>query len=381
VADSLEYRLIKAAKKVGENHPYYSPAVARVRFREDIKGLPTMAINCSLVITYNKSYVEKLTNEKLENLVLHEVLHYMNAHHSRYMNSPLRDSLSFATHNIAMDLEIHEIISDLAGDGFSAKDFGLPERKSYEEYLGMINRDMPPKLKELLESGNIPDGDLNVDDYNGIYLTILDDLIKECERKQWGTEEGSGDTMRRIKKRKYPWEQVFQNIITTKITEIVFGHKYRTFEKANRRYAHFSDVILPQLIDRKSKISLAIVMDISGSMGDNVDKMYGTMKSIMDIQDLQIDITILEVDVAVENIMHDFDLHRETVESKDGGGTDMGAGLQYIQDNQIESDLIIVMTDSYTPWPEPPILADKTVVLTDNPGDYDGPYPMFPVIF
>jgi hypothetical protein len=39
------------------------------------------------------------------------------------------------------------------------------------------------------------------------------------------------------------------------------------------------------------------------------------------------------------------------------------------------------MTDANTPWPNPPILADKTVVLTDQPEHYDGPYPMHPVIF
>ena len=59
----------------------------------------------------------------------------------------------------------------------------------------------------------------------------------------------------------------------------------------------------------------------------------------------------------------------------------MGAGLFYIYDNKLEVDLIIVMTDSYTSWPDPPILADKTVVLTDNHDGYKGLYPMFPVYF
>ncbi|WP_461252303.1 VWA domain-containing protein, partial [Treponema sp. R8-4-B8] len=164
-----------------------------------------------------------------------------------------------------------------------------------------------------------------------------------------------------IKKREYRWEQVFQNIISTKTTEITAGYKYRTFEKANRRYFHTPDIILPVFIDRKIKISLVIIMDISGSMYNITDKMYGIMKSMIDILDIAIDISILEVDTDVQNIMRGFDLKKETIKSKAGGGTEMGAGLRYILENKWNPDLIVVMTDSYTPWPDPPILADKTV--------------------
>jgi len=219
-----------------------------------------------------------------------------------------------------------------------------------------------------------------MDGYSDIYKEILADLINECE-KNAGKEGGSEGARRRIKKRKFPWQQVFQNIISTKMTDIIAGYRFRTYEKTNRRLAHFSDIILPQYYYKKSKISLIIIMDISGSMGGNVNKMYGIMKSMLDILDLDIDVTVLEVNVDVENIMYGFDLKKNSIKSKDGGGTDMGAGLLYIQENKMENDLIVVMTDSYTPWPDPPVLADKTVVLTDNPDEYNGPYPVYPVVF
>jgi predicted metal-dependent peptidase len=308
------------------------------------------------------------------------------------MNNPLRGSLPHSIHNIAMDLEINEFIEELPKGGFKAKDFRLPERKSYEEYLGLINRDMPPRVRELLKHPEMLIDDIQLDgladnadndgnaDNSDIYEAILADLISECE-KYAGNDSFSSNIRRNIKKRKYRWEQVFQNIITSKVTEIIAGYRYRTFEKTNRRYAHFSDIILPQFFDRKSKISITVIMDISGSMGDNVNKMYGLMKSMVDILDLQIEITVLEVNMDVENVMIGFDLNKKSIKSQDGGGTDMGAGLHYIQDNKMNPDLIIVMTDSYTPWPDPPILADKTVVLTDNPNEYNGPYPMYPVLF
>ena len=384
MAYSTEFCLIKAVKKVTDQNPYYSPACVRVRFRRN-DNISTMNINCSLVISYNKSFVDSLTNTDLEKIVLHEILHYINGHHGRYINSPLRKILPHNIHNMAMDLEINEFIDELPKGGFKAKDFGLPDGKSYEEYLGIINRDMPQELMEIIESGKMPSGELlsgelDMDGYNEIYQEILADLVNECERAA-GTGGGSGNKIRRIKKRKYPWQQVFQNIIATKMTDIIAGYKFRSYQKTNRRLIHFPDIIMPQYYDRKSKISLIIIMDISGSMGDNVNKMYGVMKSILDILDIQIDITVLEVNTNVEGILHGFDLKKESIKSNDGGGTDMGAGLYYILDEKMEADLIVVMTDSFTPWPDPPVLTDKTVVLTDNPDQYDGPYTVYPVYF
>jgi len=382
-----EFRVILAAKNIGEKYLYYSPATDRVRFKSD-KNTPTMGINCSLVISYNETFINKLTDKELSRVVLHEILHYMNGHHARYMNNSLKDTLSYKTHNIAMDLEINEFIDDLPEGAYRAKDFGFPygdERKSYEEYLLLLKNNQQEYNydDEDQAQGKMPINDLNLDDYSDTHQEVLEKLKDECEEseKNRGTESGADDINRKIQKRKYRWEQVFQNILTTKITEIIAGFRYRTFEKPNRRYIHTPGIILPVFIDRKIKISLAIIMDVSGSMYGITDKMYGVMKNMIDILDMTIDITILEVDADVVNIMHGFDLNRDTIESKGGGGTDMGAGLRYIQENKIAPDLIVVMTDSETPWPNPTILADKTVVLTNNPASYHGQYPMYPVIF
>jgi predicted metal-dependent peptidase len=389
-----EFRVILTANEVGKKYLYYYPAVTRLRFKKDNENTPTMGINCSLVITYNEVFISKLTDEELASVILHEILHYMYGHHARYMNNTLKDTLPMEIHNIAMDLEINEFIDDLPEGAFRAEAFNFPERKSYEEYLLLLNSDGNGQgnKKEGKDSdatdqaqGKMPINDLNLDGYNDNnrdYKDALGKLEEECkehEERSRGTESRNNETNRRIQKRKYRWERVFQNILTAKITEIVAGFRYRTFEKANRRYVHTPDIILPVFIDRKIKISLAIIMDISGSMYGITDKMYGVMKSMIDITDMSIDITILEVDTDVENIIRGFDLKRETVDSKGGGGTDMGAGLRYILENKMEPDLIIVMTDSNTPWPDPPIMADRTVVLTDNPDDYDGSYPMYPV--
>ena len=42
------------------------------------------------------------------------------------------------------------------------------------------------------------------------------------------------------------------------------------------------------------------------------------------------------------------------VELLGGGGTDMGAGLAKAAELRPRPDLIIVLTDGYTPWPSAP---------------------------
>jgi predicted metal-dependent peptidase len=391
------YRLILTAKEIGNEFPYYYPVIARVRFKQDNNTL-TMGVNCSLVITYNEMFINKLSDKKLTSIILHEILHYLHDHHARYMRNSLKDNFSLETHNMAMDIEINEFIDYLPRDAFRAKKFNLPERKSYEEYLILLEKEMLKKesqgkdqqennsLDEDQCGNEMPINDLQLNDYNDTDNTqqeVLNNLLEECKEyeKSIGTENKSDDIIRKIQKIKYRWEQVFQNVLSAKITEITAGFKYRTFQKANRRYIYTPDVIFPVYIDRKIKISLVIIMDISGSMGFNVNKMYGVMKSMINILDMEIDITILEVNVDVVNIMYGFNLNRETIKSKSGGGTDMGSGLRYIQENKMNPDLIVIMTDSYTPWPNPPILSDKTIVITDNPDKYDGAYPMYPCFF
>ena len=393
-----DFRVIRAARKTAKDFPYFYPVISRVRFMKDNKNTPTMSINCFLVIRYNEDFINNLSEIQLNGVIFHEILHYINGHHARYMNNPLKDTFPHYIHNIAMDIEINEIIDDLTKvkekadlwafdddyigdyhlpeDAYRAEDFKFPERKSYEEYLQLINKNYEDKSQRIM-----PINDLNLDNYNNDYKDALNELIEECKEHERNINNEVNDINRRVKKIKYRWQQVFQNILVAKTTEITSGFRYRTFEKANRRYIHTPDIILPVFIDRKVKMSLAIIMDISGSMCGIIDKMYGVMKSIIDITDMEIDITVLEVDTDIENIMYGFDLNRETIKSKDGGGTDMSAGLRYIWETGMETDLVIVMTDSYTPWPDPPILANKTVVLTDNPNDYDGPYPMYPVEF
>jgi predicted metal-dependent peptidase len=227
-------RLFFAGRKIGNDFPYYSPAITGVRIKQDNKT-PTMSINCSLVITYNEEFINKLTEEELTAVVLHEILHYLNRHHERYMNSSLKDTLPFKIHNIAMDIEINELMDNLPEGAFRAENFGFPERKSYEEYLLLLKEDMQSNVQlqkifgvdgEQEQSQNkMPVNDLNLDGYTDDHQGILNKLLEEIEeiKKNMGTESGSDFINRRIKKRKYRWEQVFQNILSTKITEITAG--------------------------------------------------------------------------------------------------------------------------------------------------------------
>jgi predicted metal-dependent peptidase len=245
---------------------------------------------------------------------------------------------------------------------------------------------MPRNLQKFIDdtsSGKFPRSDIQMEGYSEIYKAILADLIYECEKSEneWGTASGSNEVIRKIKKKKYPWDVVLRNILHTKVTEITAGFRYRTYMKPNRRH-HDPNIIFPAYVDYKRKINLAIILDISGSMGYLVNRMYAVIKSIVDINDLEINCTILETAYGVQRVIENFDFNAKELESNDGGGTSMPSGWHYLIDHGMDNrmDLIVCMTDTYTDWE--PLLVEKSVVLgSESVKPDECPYVYFPVIF
>ena len=388
-------RYLKVIQDLIIEFPYYIPVLNRARFFSGNRSVQTMAIDANLVIYVNDDFANALSDSELHGLILHELLHYVNNHHERYMNNPYKEIIPHSIHNIAMDLEVNEIVqrykqnpeiifSRLFPESmFKAKDFRLPKNKSYEEYLAILHNKMPKKLKDLskdITSGKqkIPLDDINMEGYSQINKEILYELLEECKKIY---NEQSNSITRTIGKKKYPWDIVLRNLLVTKIADMAAGFKYRTYLKPNRRYPN-TDVIFPAFIDYRRKINLAIIMDVSGSMGYFVNLMYSVIKSIVDIQELDIKCIILETAFGVQRVIEDFNFNTRQIESSDGGGTQMPSGWHFLIDNKMDKDmdLIICMTDTYTDWE--PLLVEKSVVLGSQPiKPYDCPYEYFPVIF
>jgi predicted metal-dependent peptidase len=392
--------ILIAARKCKDEYIYFSPVIEKTRFIEN-NSIPTLCVDANLCVNYSPKFVLAQEDEILKSCILHEILHYIHGHHTRYTKNAHFKDVPHMVHNIAMDIEVNSYIDNLNNDArfINAKQFKLKEKKSYEYYLNELLKKQPPKSKGQSGGGKGKDkqkqnkgenqGDGNSledklkkamsgkvlgEDMDNTKEATEDqeearnEIMKECEREQEirskkiGNSDGYDNVVRKLNTIKYAWDKILRNIIS-KTFEKVYGFNYLTYDKPNRRLSNlFEDIIFPSRYDIKHSLTINVIMDISGSMGDLIDKLYGMLKSI-DINNHKIIFRILETNVEVVNVITDFDVNKTSIKSKDNGGTDMMAGIKYIMDNKLTSDLNIIMTDGETDWDKSTPLYNKTIVL------------------
>ena len=122
--------------------------------------------------------------------------------------------------------------------------------------------------------------------------------------------------------------------------------------------------VIPSL--RAKVPNAAVVVDTSGSMGDDMlSQAVGEISGILQSSGGRATIIATDSDVhAVESVTT-----TSLVPLDGGGGTDMGVGLDAAKKLSPAPDIVIVITDGYTPWPAKSPLDCPVVVATfGDPG-------------
>jgi predicted metal-dependent peptidase len=145
------------------------------------------------------------------------------------------------------------------------------------------------------------------------------------------------------------WQRVLSSAVRRGIADIA-GRVDFTYRRPSRRAAAVPDVVLPSL--RQPLPQVAIVLDTSESMSDQMlgqalAEVSGVLRGLgVSRRRLRVvccDATAYEAQRVLNA--------RET-RLLGGGNTDMGTGLAAASALQPRPDLIIVLTDGHTPWPE-----------------------------
>ena len=154
-----------------------------------------------------------------------------------------------------------------------------------------------------------------------------------------------------------------------------------SYSRPSRRSAAVGDVVLPAL--RRPQPEIAVVCDTSASVSS---EMLGAALAEIDGVTAAVGrrgVRVVACDTAVG------DVRRVTaatqLELVGGGGTDMGAGLAAAAALTPRPQVVVVLTDGYTPWPDEPPPALRVVVglmgqtTADPPGwaravRIDGPH-------
>lgn len=151
-------------------------------------------------------------------------------------------------------------------------------------------------------------------------------------------------------------------------------YTYRRISRRTYALATTPRVVLPSL--RRPMPTVAIVCDTSGSISDEqLSLALSEVDALLARTGLRsTGITVLAVDTDVHATTR---AHRAAqVKLAGGGGTDMGAGIDAAANLRPRPDIIVVLTDGWTPWPAKPPPGTRVIVglLQDGYGQ-DGPDP------
>lgn len=140
-----------------------------------------------------------------------------------------------------------------------------------------------------------------------------------------------------------------------------------SYRRPSRRQglAGSGNVIFPSM--RSPVPSVAIIVDTSGSISDHMlIQALAELSGILNALGRYEGIQVLAVDSTVQTCSRVF--RPERVQLVGGGGTDMGIGLQAAARLKPLPQLVIVITDGFTSWPENPPRGMKAIVVLTGDG-------------
>ena len=312
---------------------------------------------------YGRTFVDKLKDEELRGLILHENLHkafrHLTVWHDLYKQNPRKA-------NMACDYVINLMIYDSDPDG---KDVRLPEGGCFDEqYRGLDAGTVFRMLKDNKDKGEgdgdgeeSGSGDSEAQTGGGLDEHGWDEAqeMSRAERAEvedqidQALRQGAllagkmkGEMPREIKdllESKIDWREALRDFITTFCDD----KDLSTWRKPNRRWVD-RDVYLPSTVG-ESVGSLVIAIDTSGSINNQIiGKFLGEVRQICKTVTPE-SIELLYWDTRVcqhETYDRDsFDALITSTKPRGGGGTSPQCVSNYIRDKKLEPEAIIMLTD------------------------------------
>lgn len=372
---------IQAARlRLVRTHPYLAAAVWSMVPVES-PGLGTMATDRWGRLYYDPEAVDRWTPEERAAVLYHEVCHLLRSHASRF------EGADHQTANAATDAEINDDLTTedvpLPSGAVTPSSLSLPPNLTAEEYYDMLrNRPQPPTPTP---NGGGGDGTGETPSpAAGNCGSAADGRQRRWEagppssKGADGTEtpEGMGPAELDVVRRKVASEvraakgrgtvpaslaRWAEDVLTPKVdwrrqlraavrATIAYaaGREDYTYGRPNRRQSAYP-AVLPSLRAYRPRVS--VVVDTSGSMGEAelaqaVAEVGGVLRTI------GTPVEVLSVDAAVKGRSRVTDARQ--VRLSGGGGTDMRVGIEAALQATPRPDVVVVLTDGETPWPERP---------------------------
>lgn len=354
---SLTHTLLqKARTKLTISDPFYSTILFGMKTVEcevlpNGKPLPLAATD-GTTLYVNPTNFSKLSLEEAKGVLKHEVMHPALMHNWR------RGTRTQQNWNIACDAVINNIIKDEGGalpEG--GVDMPMAKGLTAEQVYAQLPPEPPGK------SGGGGQNDPNGNPMDGDVLDAPDQSAQaEAQMRQRIAQ--AAQVAKAMGKLPKNLEEIFGEILNPRVgwkeilreflTEI--ARTDYSFARPNRRFVAQGGY-LPGLHSEGSMRKLGIVIDTSGSIGgEEIKQFFGEVcGAIEEVSPGQL--VVVYCDAAVNHVDH-FDSPSvgevaASAKRVGGGGTNMVAAIDWLEENEPDVSATIVMTDGYTPFGEP----------------------------
>ena len=332
------------------------------------RRVPTMSVDRYWRCYAAPAFVALTPVEELAGVWVHEVSHLLRDHHGRGDRLARERGLvgrgDRLRMNIAADCEIND---DAFGDGLprpagavTPKSLRLPEGELMEEYLDRIR--LGPHTQHLawLDCGSGADGlarewELGPDGAHGLTEHERDAVRFRVARGIVGDPGDAPAGWRRWADEVFhppqPWRELLGAAVRSAASGPGVGDDY-TYGRPSRRSAGVPRAVLPSLRRRPPRV--AVVVDTSGSvsdaeLGSALLEVAAISRAVGGRRD---QVTVVSCDAAAR-VAHRL-CADEGIPLVGGGGTDLRAGFARALDGPARPDVVVVLTDGQTPWPETP---------------------------
>jgi predicted metal-dependent peptidase len=358
-------KLLAARLYAARVRPYLATALFALHPVES-RLVPTMAVDRHWRCYVSPGFVDRTPLEELAGVWVHEVSHLLRDHHGRSDLVALARGLTGPGErlrmNIAADCEIND---DVYGDGLPRPEgavqpghLRLSEGELMEDYLLQFR--LGPYTQSLvwLDCGSGADGrerdwDLGPDGAHGLSAQERDAVRFRVAQGVIGHPGSVPKGWQRWAEEAFhppqPWRELLGAAVRSATAGPGTGEDY-TYGRPSRRSAGLPGVVLPSLRRRPPRV--CVVIDTSGSvsdaeLGSAILEVAAISRSVGGRRDL---VSVLPCDAAA-GVAYPL-CRAEGIPLLGGGGTDLRAGFAKALRSSPRPDVIVVLTDGQTPWPD-----------------------------
>jgi len=358
-------KLFAARLYAAQVRPYLAAALFALHPVESSR-VPTMAVDRHWRCYVSPRFVDRTPLEELAGVWVHEVSHLLRDHHGRGDRFAQEHGLSGPGErlrmNIAADCEIND---DVYGEGLPRpQDVVMPEHlrleggQLMEDYLRQFR--LGPYTQGLvwLDCGSGADGlerewDLGPDGAQGLSPQECDAVRFRVARGLVGYPGNVPQGWQRWAQEAFhppqAWRELLGAAVRAAATGPGAGEDY-TYGRPSRRSASLPGIVLPSLRRRPPRV--CVVIDTSGSVSDTelgsaILEVNAIGRTLGGRRDL---VSVIACDAAA-GTAHPL-CRAEGIPLLGGGGTDLREGFAKALRCKPAPDVIVILTDGQTPWPE-----------------------------